>query len=53
VKVHDPTIGASPVRSLVDIGSVELELSDRPAVIEIPARAPSPAAPATGPAPTR
>jgi hypothetical protein len=37
VKIYDPTTGASPVRSLSDAGSVDLVLSNRPAIIEIPA----------------
>jgi hypothetical protein len=38
VKVYDPTIGTSPIRTFRNAGSVQLTLSDHPVVIEIPNR---------------
>jgi hypothetical protein len=35
VRVYDPTTGVEPVKTLTNVGSLELTLSDRPMVIAI------------------
>jgi hypothetical protein len=35
VKLYDPTLGASPSRTLTDVSAVDLTLTDHPLVIEI------------------
>jgi hypothetical protein len=39
VRVYDPTVGTAAVRTLSDVASVPLRLSDHPAIIEIPSGA--------------
>ena len=34
--VYDPTIGVEPVRTLTNVNSIELTLSDHPVIIAIP-----------------
>ncbi|MCI0601319.1 MAG: glycosyl hydrolase [Beijerinckiaceae bacterium] len=36
VKVYDPTLGTSPAKTLSNVASVNLTLSDHPVIIEIP-----------------
>ena len=37
VRVYDPTLGTAPVRTLANVGSVPLTLSDHALIIEIAA----------------
>ena len=37
IRVYDPTLGTDPVRTLADVDSLELNLSDHPFVVAIPA----------------
>jgi hypothetical protein len=36
ITIYDPTIGVEPVRTLTNVNSLELTLSDRPVIIAIP-----------------
>jgi hypothetical protein len=39
-RIYDPTIGVQPVRTLSNVSSIELTLSDHPVIIAIPAGTP-------------
>ena len=39
VRVYDPTVGTAPVRTLSNVSSLTLTLSDHPLVVELPERA--------------
>ncbi|MCI0466045.1 MAG: glycosyl hydrolase [Beijerinckiaceae bacterium] len=36
VKIYDPTVGTAPIKTLSNVASVNLTLSDHPVIIEIP-----------------
>jgi len=35
VKVHDPTVGTAPIKTLRNLSSLTLTLSDHPLVVEL------------------